>query len=64
MQSEFTRENLLWKIHRERINTEGCAYHADAQDEVDPMIAEQVEDDELLAQNFPANVEVYQMMDD
>eukprot|EP00971_Amphidinium_carterae_P067896 1343950-Amphidinium_carterae.1 len=24
MQSEFTRENLLWKIHRERINAEGC----------------------------------------
>eukprot|EP00971_Amphidinium_carterae_P296190 5883482-Amphidinium_carterae.1 len=57
IQSEFTRENLLWKIHRERINAEGCAYYADATDEVDPMIADQVEDDAELAQDFPANVE-------
>eukprot|EP00971_Amphidinium_carterae_P035190 692764-Amphidinium_carterae.1 len=64
IQSEFTRENLLWKIHRERINAEGCAYYADATDQEDPMIAEQAEDDEELAQDFPANVEVYQMKDD
>eukprot|EP00971_Amphidinium_carterae_P257126 5104947-Amphidinium_carterae.1 len=64
MESEFTRENLLWTIHRERINAEGCVYYADSPDDPDPMIADQAEDNVDLAQDFPTNVEVYQMMDD
>eukprot|EP00971_Amphidinium_carterae_P266096 5278570-Amphidinium_carterae.1 len=47
MQSKFTRKKLLWKIHRKRINIEECAYYAEAQDEVDPMVADQVEDEVL-----------------
>eukprot|EP00971_Amphidinium_carterae_P321969 6400120-Amphidinium_carterae.1 len=45
MESEWTRENLLWKIHRERIIDEECVSYADLPDDPDPMIADQVEDE-------------------
>eukprot|EP00971_Amphidinium_carterae_P186443 3701221-Amphidinium_carterae.1 len=65
MQSEWTRESLLWKIHRERIIDEDCVSYVNSPDDPDPMIADQVEDEAAdLDQVFPVNVEVYQMMDD
>eukprot|EP00971_Amphidinium_carterae_P222597 4418094-Amphidinium_carterae.1 len=64
IQFPFGRENLLWKIHRDRISHEGCINFVNNPDEEEPMIREQVEDEEEGARDFPANVEVYPMMDD
>eukprot|EP00971_Amphidinium_carterae_P137392 2722584-Amphidinium_carterae.1 len=45
MASEWTRESLLWKIHRERIQDEDCVSYADSPDDPNPMIGDQVEDE-------------------
>eukprot|EP00971_Amphidinium_carterae_P245333 4872067-Amphidinium_carterae.3 len=60
------RESLLWKIHRERIALEGCNTYADDPEDENPMIKDGEDEDagEEDAQDYPAEVAVYSMVDD
>eukprot|EP00971_Amphidinium_carterae_P289694 5752314-Amphidinium_carterae.2 len=60
------RESLLWKIHRERIAAEGCTTYADDPNDENPMVKDGADGEagEEEAQEYPADVAVYSMVDD